>query len=458
MGLVDEYVEVKLCNNIKYWENLGYEIPRIKNKQGTMSVPMGSKIKVKIKDLPKKSHIEVYCSCDGCGKIFKREYRDYIKNKYVYCKNCSHTIDILKNKNKKELIISFEQWCIENNKQDILDRWDYELNKCSPCDIIFKTGKKYYFKCNCNYKHKSELKQINTFTMSENKIMGCKQCNSFAQWGINNICEDFLEKYWDYDKNTLNPWKIDYATNKKIWIKCQEKSYHGSYEISCNNFTCGNCRCPYCENKNNKIHPMDSLGQYIIDNFGEDFLNKIWSNKNKKSPFKYSPFSVKKVWWKCSNDKHEDYFRSISSSNKYNFRCPKCSREKTESILQEKVRTYIESLNYTILHEEKCSIHAKNPKTNRWLPFDNEIKELKLIIEVNGIQHYKITNIHNLSANHYNTTPEYELHYQKVKDRYKRIIAKQNDYYFLEIPYWTDNENEDWKQLIDNKINEILTK
>ena len=63
-----------------------------------------------------------------------------------------------------------------------------------------------------------------------------------------------------------------------------------------------------------------------------------------------------------------------------------------------------------------------------------------------------------MSAKHFNTTPEYEFYYGQIKDRYKRIIAKQKGYYFLEIPYWTDNENKDWKKLIDNKINEILHK
>ena len=24
---------------------------------------------------------------------------------------------------------SFYDWCIENNRQDLLDRWDYDLNK-----------------------------------------------------------------------------------------------------------------------------------------------------------------------------------------------------------------------------------------------------------------------------------------------------------------------------------------
>jgi hypothetical protein len=41
-------------------------------------------------------------------------------------------------------------------------------------------------------------------------------------------------------------------------------------------------------------------------------------------------------------------------------------------------------------------------------------------------------------------------------DRYKRMYAKNKGYYYLEIPYWTDNNKADWKMLINNKLNEIL--
>lgn len=459
MGLVSIEVEITLTNNVKYYENLGYEIPKHKNVNGRITTPKGTKIKVKIEDLPKNSHVEVTCKCDGCGKeliIPYREYNRFNRNGNIYCKSCSHTTNISMNKEGQSLK-SFEQWCIDNNRQDILDRWDYELNNCNPNEIIFKTGKKYYFKCPCG-KHDSDLRQINSFTKKANKNMDCIGCCSFAQWGIDTYGENFLKNYWDYDKNSLNPYKIKKACNKKVWIKCQEKDYHGSYEITCNNFVCGGYRCPYCNCKNGKVHTKDSLGQYIIDNYGKDFLKSIWSKKNIKSSFEYSCHSMQKAWWKCSDNLHGDFERIISSSFNRGFYCPICSRNRKESYLQEKVRLYLESLEYTILHEEKCTITPRNPKTNRYLPFDNEIKELKLIIEVHGIQHYKISNIHNLSAKRFDTTPEYELHYIQLKDRYKRIKAKQQGYDFLEIPYWTDNKNEDWKILIDNKIKEILRK
>ena len=116
---------------------------------------------------------------------------------------------------------TFEQWCLNNNRQDVLDRWDYELNDCKPSEILYATANKYYFKCP-KYLHESELKQISSFTSGQEGSMDCKLCNSFAQYNINNIGKDFLEKYWDWDKNnelSINPWKINKCANKlKVWI------------------------------------------------------------------------------------------------------------------------------------------------------------------------------------------------------------------------------------------------
>ena len=347
---------------------------------------------------------------------------------------------------------SFKEWCLNNNRQDVLDRWDYELNDFLPSEILCSTHIKCYFKCTCN-KHNSELKNIASFTSGQEGSITCNQCNSFAQWGIDNLGDNFIEKYWS-NKNTLNPFTLSKSNSNKIYIKCQEKDYHEDYEVSCANFI-KEKRCPYCINYHGKVHYKDSLGQYVVDNYGQDFLDKIWSDKNEKTAFEYSPMSQIKVWWNCIDDKHECYKREISSSIALYFRCQKCSQERKESMLQEKVRIYLESLNYGILHEGNCSIVPINPKTKYPLPFDNEIKDLKLICEVNGEQHYCISGFHKTQAKKNNTTPKQEFNYQQLKDRYKRIKAIQKGYFYLEIPYWVDDENETWKQLIDNKIKEI---
>ena len=457
MGLITKTVIVKWNSKIKkYYESKGY-----------IYTKMGDEFEVKIKDLAKGSHalVNVKCDCEDCKSPYLKPiiWRDYLKcvkedDKY-YCQKCSMKV-LTKDKTKKTKLKnskSFEEWCIENNRKDVLDRWDYELNKLKPNSVFYCSNNKYYFKCPIGL-HKSELKSINSFTYGHEGSINCNQCNSFAQWVIDNIGEEFLDKYWDYGKNNelgIDPWEISHQKNIKVWIKCQKKDYHESSEILCSEFINGG-RCSYCSNF--KVHPLDSLGKLLED---KGLLNS-WSNENKKSPYEYNPKSTQFAYWKCSDGKHEDYYRNIKDSNNAEFRCPKCSRERTESILQEKVRLYLESLNiYTILHEYNCNIIAQNPKIkNKWgqMPFDNEIKELKLIIETHGKQHYEIVPWHKSLAIKNNTTPEQELHYQKVKDRYKRMFAKSkiNNYHYLEIPYYTDDEDKTWKKLINDKIDYII--
>ena len=139
---------------------------------------------------------------------------------------------------------------------------------------------------------------------------------SYAQWLIDNYGDNALELYWDYDKNTVDPWEICYKGDETIWIKCQEKDYHGSYETTCYNFVKGN-RCPFCSHKSNKVHPLDSLKQDIINKHGEEFFNKVWSDKNTVNPSTIAPNSTTICWWNCTEGKHEPYQRNCTNFGRF---------------------------------------------------------------------------------------------------------------------------------------------
>jgi len=399
----------------------------------------GTKITVKVKDL-NKNNVLIDAQCDNkeCNKILKNmklnDYKRYAKEdgKY-YCQKCAKKLYATENSNKTKLKNgkSFEQWCIENNKQDILDRWDYELNILKPNGILYSTNKKYYFKCPKGI-HRSELKLISSFTSNHDGVMDCKQCNSFAQWGIDNIGDNFLEKYWDYDKNIINPWKISYGnSNKNIYIICQEKGYHGSYKIKCNGFTDG-VRCGYCTNV--KVHPLDSLGTLHPESL------IYWSDKNDKSPYEYAPHGSQFVWWKCSNNKHKDYKREICNSNRRNFRCPECDYSKGEEsisnyfINKEFIRL---SQNDFYLAYNKYNIIYYLPQMkfdnliglgNGLLSYDFYIPKLNLLIEYQGEQHERyIPGFHRSKK---------DFLKQKEHDRRKKEYAQNNNINLLEIWYW----------------------
>lgn len=467
------------------------------------------------------------CKCTCGSEIVKEISENALKTGNSTSCGCVR-LERLKNAKKGNIFKkTFYEWCIDNNHQDFLDRWDYSLNKIAPNEISYCSHEAFYFICPCG-KHKSSKHTLNVVSSSSAKDkLPCRYCNSFAQKLINAKGEDALEKYWDYDMNTDDPWLISKSSKVyKVWLKCINTDYHGSYETTRDNALTG---CPYCSHS--KIHPRDSFGQWFIDNYGQDAIEKyidkektqidlfsispstalnhiwikcqnkdyhpsscytandiknmngnlccrycsstivceedslaykypqvvsLWSDKNEKSPFEYAVRSNQDVWWKCNNQLHNDYKRKICDSVNYEFRCPDCSYEKKVSFLQEKVDNYVTNkYGFIMLHETNCSIVPKNPKTKCNLPFDNEIKELKLLIEVHGKQHYEITGFTYLTAKQRNTTVEYELKYQQWRDNYKKEYAFNHGYSYLEIPYWTE-EKDEYQKLIDIKINELL--
>ena len=162
--------------------------------------------KLSPKDIGSRSHYKMYFKCQrGIHESGLFRIDSIVANgaHVVICHKCN----------------SFGQWCIDSDRQDLLNRWDYDLNKKDPFDVSGWDNGKYYFKCpNLNPLHPSELKSICNLRNKPGSSR-CTGCDSFAQWGIDNICDNFLEKYWS-KKNSVNPFTILSGSSGKVWIKC----------------------------------------------------------------------------------------------------------------------------------------------------------------------------------------------------------------------------------------------
>ena len=450
MGLKTKEVEIILCHKlIKHYENLSYPIPRVKDKKGNMRVTQGTKILIKVDDLLDNSEVRVDVVCDNCNKPLYIQWGKYIESvkedgKY-YCQSCAVKLS------KSKLRISFYDWCYNNLPKEEADiimlRWDYELNNCKPSEICYSTHKQYYFKCARSI-HESELKNIHGFVAGQKGSIECNACNSFAQWGINNICEDFLEKYWDYEKNTVNPWEISYGSHKnKIYIICQEKYYHKSYDTRPYEFIQGN-RCPYCSSRSGKVHLLDSLGTLYPKSL------EVWSDKNKKSPFEYSPKSMQQVYWKCPEGKHKDYPRIISTSNQLDFRCPECSYSKGEEAISNyfinkgfikisqqefnKLINKYDKIYYIPQKEFEGLLGLKNGN----LSYDFYLPKLNILIEYHGMQHEKYCRGFHKSMKDF----EKQLEHDQRKCEY----AQDHNINLLIIWYWDFDKVED---ILERELN-----
>lgn len=180
--------------------------------------------------------------------------------------------------------------------------WDWEKNTVNPYLISKCSHLQVWIKCDNEINtHESHKVSCGKFIRGDR----CPYCsgrklskeNSFAFYLISKYGDDALNKYWDYNKNKLDPWEISKCARRDIWIYCQDVSYHNSYKTSPDRFNKGQ-GCGYCNPKGGNVHPKDSIAQWIIDNLGEDFLNR-WSSRNNKSPWEMSKSSNKRIYLIC---------------------------------------------------------------------------------------------------------------------------------------------------------------
>jgi 5-methylcytosine-specific restriction endonuclease McrA len=114
--ILSKTVLVKLCgNNIKYYESLGYKIPKQlcnKYRENKIRVKTGTTLKVAINDLPTGSHYKILVRCDNtkcCHGINNKPFERMIsylqlkttQGKY-FCRKCANnTLDHI---NKQKII------------------------------------------------------------------------------------------------------------------------------------------------------------------------------------------------------------------------------------------------------------------------------------------------------------------------------------------------------------------
>lgn len=222
------------------------------------------------KQRKKEGHIANYsyywwCVCD-CG-TFKTVKETHLKSERIKSCGC-YSSEVLSEIKSEVKTKSFYDWCVENNKIELLKLWDYNKNTKAPSDVCYASEKKYYFKC-YNGIHESELKSICVFTKNiRPSNIWCEECASFIYWGKSNICEDFIDKYI-YEKNKIDKIKkLRKHSKVKIKMICQNKYCRRAYPISCSKFV-HNRRCPYCSSSRGELKIREFLELNFIKNINQ---------------------------------------------------------------------------------------------------------------------------------------------------------------------------------------------
>lgn len=219
----------------------------------------------------------------------------------------------------RKINYSFEQFCKDNHREDILKYWSSDLNSITPDKVAYRSNKKFWFSCD-NNDHPPRQIVIDFITkaiMNGKDYLLCIGCKSIGQYIIDNYGKEYLDKIWS-DKNEKSYFEIQKGSTKKIWLRCLTNENHPDYDLMCSNFTKSH-NCPYCAGK----RPSNTNNALLM--YPE--LKELWSDKNDKSPSDYTYGTNSKVWLKCKDGKHEDFQREISNISLYGTKCPKCVEE-----------------------------------------------------------------------------------------------------------------------------------
>lgn len=222
--------------------------------------------------------------------------------------------------------------------------------------------------------------------------MNCKYGGNKKKLCNNDECEVCFERsfashhlscYWSGKNGSLKPRQVFKYSHKTIFFDCDKCTHTFSTKLS--HITKDNSWCPYCadmrlcEDKTCKI--------CFDKSFSSVEQSKYWSKENgnitPRDVFKRSPLKRKFTCNFCNNI-YENSLNNITAHGQW---C-NCTKNKTEA----KLYKWLQENDYTVKKEAKYE-WCKNDKTNRFLPFDFVIESRKLIIELDGRQHF--TNILN---------------------------------------------------------------
>lgn len=388
------------------------------------------------------------CENDDCQICFEKSFASHEKSKYWSDKNQLKPRQVFKASNKEYLFDckcghEFEtvicdvtgkndRWCpfcaqparklCNNNCEDCFKKsfashekskyWSNK-NELIPREVFKGSHVKYWFDCDkCGHNFETSINSITRI----NDNTWCPFCTN-QKLCDNNDCQQCFEKsfashekskYWS-DKNEVKPREMFKGTTKKYWFNCDQCTHE--FDTSLANIKTHNRWCPFCTNQ--KLCDNNNCESCFEKSFASYEKSNQWSDKNKVIPRQVFKCTNKKFWFNC-NDGHEFEIKLYAISRK-NGGCSICVN-KTEKKLYEQLLIIYHNINRQF-RTDWC----KNPDTNRHLPFDFVLEDQKIIIELDGPQHF-------VQVSTWKSPEE-----QTKSDQYKEKSANENGYSIIRL-------------------------
>lgn len=201
---------------------------------------------------------------------------------------------------------------------DVAKFWSVK-NPVSADRVLARSGKTYIWECSNGHQWNDR-----PHNMAKKKFH-CPECQysdrgdglrkSTAQFNLATEHPNIAREW--HERNKQPPSYYMPKSNDKVWWRC-EKGHEWNANIDSR--TRGN-GCPYCAGK------LPSATYNLRYNFPH--IAAEWHEKNDRSPEKFTPFSNKKVWWKC--ERGHEWPAQIANRTYSGNGCPKCSNQSSKN-------------------------------------------------------------------------------------------------------------------------------
>lgn len=300
---------------------------------------------------------------------------------------------------------------------------NYSLNSHSKC----------WFICNkCGHEFNAIIKDVV-------RMNWCPYCAHKKLCDDDN-CSTCYEKsfashpkaiYW-HSSNECQPRQLFKNSHKKYYFNCDKCNHIIHTQLSTVSFK--NCWCYYCSH--HRMCENDNCDMCFNSSFASIERSKFLNNKNvnPRQLFKNSGIKYKFNCDTC-NEEFDMKITHVTYSNAW---CPYCINKSEKKLHEELIKH----------HNVKRQFRAnwcKNANTNKYLPFDFVIEHLKIIIELDGPQHFKQISKWKSPI------------MTRNNDIYKIKCANDNGYSIIRIlqkDVWHDRYN--WLDELIENINKII--
>lgn len=164
----------------------------------------------------------------------------------------------------------FKTWCKKNNKEFLLNEWDYSKNKVNPSEISPSYSKdKVWWICKNGHSYQSKLgnrvyRDDNCPICSNRMIVA--GINDFETWCKKNNRTDLLNE-WDYNENKYTPQELNYGSAVHINWKCI-KGHKWNTELRQRTMF-SETNCPKCAKESHTSFPEQAIYYYIRKQFND---------------------------------------------------------------------------------------------------------------------------------------------------------------------------------------------